>query len=224
MIYRMLVLFTCCWLINLSIQAKVGKLNGDLIQPSRIRYKVWSFSVIHLISIAYWEGLISRVKLYVVVPQAIGISLRNNISIEAESNYEVWSFSVIYLISIAYWEGLISGVKLSVVVPQAIGISLRNSMMMMMLLLIERSKCWRSFCWSKGQSAEDVDADRKVKRLLSLKIEDEDYMMLKSFQWFIDLLAQWCWWCPLSLSLSYCCCCWCCCRIPFSLRGSVELL
>ena len=86
-------------------------------------------------------------------------------------------------------------------------------------------------CWSKGESVEDVVANRKVKvlkmlmlikELLSLKIEDKDYMMLKSFQLFIDVLPWWCWWCPLSLS--YYCCCWCCCRIPFSLRGSVEIL
>ena len=73
----MLVLFTCCWGTNLSIQAEVGKLNGDLLQLSGIKYEVWSFSVRYLISIAYWKGLISRVKMSVVVPQAIGISLRN---------------------------------------------------------------------------------------------------------------------------------------------------
>ena len=61
------------------------------------------------------------------------------------------------------------------------------------MLLIERSKCWRC-CWSKGQSVEDV-ADQKgqkmpmlIKEFLSSNIEDEDYMMLKSFQWFIDVL------------------------------------
>ena len=79
MIYSMLVLFTCCWGSNLSIQAEVGKLNGDLLQSSRIRYEVWSFSVRHLLSIAYWKRLISGVKLSVVVPQAIGISLHNRI-------------------------------------------------------------------------------------------------------------------------------------------------
>ena len=79
MIYRMLVLITCCWGSNLSIQAEGGKLNGDLLQPSGIRYEVWSFSVRHLISIVYWKWLISGVKLSVVVPQAIGISLRNRI-------------------------------------------------------------------------------------------------------------------------------------------------
>ena len=75
----MLVLFTCCWGSNLSIQAEVGKLNGDLLQPSGIRYEVWSFSVRHLISIAYWKGLISGVKLSIVVLQAIWISLCNRI-------------------------------------------------------------------------------------------------------------------------------------------------
>ena len=63
MIYSMLVLFTCCWGSNLSIQAEVGKLNDDLLQLSRIRYEVGCFSVRHLLSIAYWKGLISGVKL-----------------------------------------------------------------------------------------------------------------------------------------------------------------
>ena len=77
MIYRMLVLFTCCWGSNLSIQAEVGKLNEDL--PSGTRYEVWSFSVRHLFSIAYWKGLIYGVKMSVVVPQTIRISLCNRI-------------------------------------------------------------------------------------------------------------------------------------------------
>ena len=80
MIYRMFVLFTYCWGSNLSIQDELGKLNEDLLQPSGIRYEVWSFSVRHLIFIAYWKWLISGVKLSVVVPQAIGISLRNIVS------------------------------------------------------------------------------------------------------------------------------------------------
>ena len=75
----MLVLFNCCWGSNLSIQAEVGKLNGDLLQQSIIRYEVWCFSVRYLISIAYWKWLIFGVKLSVVVPQAIGIYLRNRI-------------------------------------------------------------------------------------------------------------------------------------------------
>ena len=77
-IYSMLVLFTCCWGSDSSIQAEVGKLNGDLLQPSGIRYiEVWSFSVRYLISFAYWKGLISWFKLSIVVPQALGISLHN---------------------------------------------------------------------------------------------------------------------------------------------------
>ena len=75
----MLLLFTCCWGSNLSIQVEVGKLNGDLLQPSEIRYEVWSFRIIYLISIAYWKGLIFGVRLSIVVPQSIGISIRNRI-------------------------------------------------------------------------------------------------------------------------------------------------
>ena len=89
------------------------------------------------------------------------------------------------------------------------------------MLLIERSKCWRCCCWSKGQRCCRSKRS-KCCCWWRLKIEDKDWMMLKSFQWFIDVLPWWCWWCPLSLS--YYCCCWCCCRIPFSLRGSVEIL
>ena len=79
----------------------------------------------------------------------------------------------------------------------------RKVKVLKMLLLIERSKCWRCY-WSKGQIVEDVVADWKVKVLkmlliesskcwrcccwskeskcccsIRLKIEDEDYMMLK---------------------------------------------
>ena len=75
----MLVLFIECWGSNLSIQAGVGKLNRDLHQPSGIRYKLISFSVRHLVSLSYRKGIISGVKLFVVVPQAIVISLRNRI-------------------------------------------------------------------------------------------------------------------------------------------------
>ena len=95
-IYSMLVLFTCCWGSNLSIQAEVGKLNGDLLQPSGIRYEVWSFSVRHLISISYWKGLIYGVKLSIVVSQAIGFSLRNRIG-DSTGEFLVvvlWGFSI----------------------------------------------------------------------------------------------------------------------------------
>ena len=75
-IYSMLVLFIECWGSNLSIQAGVGNLNGDLHQLSGIKYESRSFSVRCLVSLAYRKGLISGVKLSIVVPQAIGISLR----------------------------------------------------------------------------------------------------------------------------------------------------
>ena len=54
-------------------------LNGDLHKPSRIRYVSRSFSVRCLVSLAYRKGLISMVTLSVVVPQDIGIFLRNRI-------------------------------------------------------------------------------------------------------------------------------------------------
>ena len=60
-----------------QFKLKIGKLNGDLHQPSGIRYKSRSFSVIYFVSLAYRKGLISGVKLSVVVPQAIEISLYN---------------------------------------------------------------------------------------------------------------------------------------------------
>ena len=56
---------------------RLEKLNGDLHQSSEIRYVSRSFSVRCLVSLAYRKGLIFRVELSVVVPQAIGISLRN---------------------------------------------------------------------------------------------------------------------------------------------------
>ena len=59
------------------IQARVEKFNGDLHQPFGIRYESRSFSFSCLISLAYRKGLVSGVKLSIVVPQAIGISLRN---------------------------------------------------------------------------------------------------------------------------------------------------
>ena len=55
------------------------KINGDLHQPSVIRYKSRSFSVRYLVSLAYRKGLISAVTLSIVVPQAIGIFLHNRI-------------------------------------------------------------------------------------------------------------------------------------------------
>ena len=55
----------------------MGKLNGDLDQSFGIRYESRYFRVRYLVSLAYRKGLISGVKLSVVLPQAIGISLRN---------------------------------------------------------------------------------------------------------------------------------------------------
>ena len=57
--------------------SETGKLNGDLHQPFGIRCESRSFSVRYLVCLAYRIGLISRVKLSIVVPQAIGISLCN---------------------------------------------------------------------------------------------------------------------------------------------------
>ena len=74
----MLVLFIECLGSDLSIQTGVGKLNGDLHQPSGIRYKPRSFSVRYLVSLTYRKGLIYGLKVSVVVPQAIGIYLRKN--------------------------------------------------------------------------------------------------------------------------------------------------
>ena len=74
--------------------AGVGKLNRDLHQPSEIRYESRSFSVRYLVSLAYSKGLISGVKLSVVVPQAIGISLRNRIGDSAREFLVIvlWGF------------------------------------------------------------------------------------------------------------------------------------
>ena len=45
-----------------QFKLKIWKLNGDLLQPPRIRYEVRFFSVRYFISIAYWERLISGVN------------------------------------------------------------------------------------------------------------------------------------------------------------------
>ena len=96
MIYRMLILFTFVEEVIYQFKLKIGKLNKDLLQPSGIRYEVWYFSVRHFISIVYWKRLISGVKLSVVVPQAIGIYLRNRIGDSAGEFLVVvlWGFSI----------------------------------------------------------------------------------------------------------------------------------
>ena len=73
-LYSMLLLFPNCWESKLLTQTGLEKLNRDLHQPSRIRYVSRSFS---LVSLAYRKRLISAVTLSIVVPQAIGIFLRN---------------------------------------------------------------------------------------------------------------------------------------------------
>ena len=51
--------------------------NGDLHQPSGIRYVSRSFSVRCLVSLAYQKGFIFAVTLSIVVPQSIGSFLHN---------------------------------------------------------------------------------------------------------------------------------------------------
>ena len=74
----------------------MGKLNGDIHQPSKIRYKSRSFSVRCLVSLAYREGLISGVNLSIVVPQAIGISLCNRIGDSAREFLVIFPLGVFY--------------------------------------------------------------------------------------------------------------------------------
>ena len=71
------------------------KLNGDLHQSSGIRYVARSFSVRYLVSFAYGKGLISVVTMFVVVPQAIGIFLRNRIG-DHTGEFIVISFEGFY--------------------------------------------------------------------------------------------------------------------------------
>ena len=78
-LYSMLVLFAECWESKFLIQARVEKLNGDLYQPSEIRYVSRSFSVRCYVSLAYGKWLISEVTLSIVVPQAIWSFLHKRI-------------------------------------------------------------------------------------------------------------------------------------------------
>ena len=75
----------------LSVQSSDQKGNH---QPPGIRYESRSFSVSYLVSLAYRKGLIYRVKLSVVVHQAIGIYLRNRIGDSAREFLVVvlWGF------------------------------------------------------------------------------------------------------------------------------------
>ena len=93
-LYSMLVLFGECWESKLLIQARMEKLNGDLHQPSGIRYVSGSFSVRCLVSLAYGKGFISVVTLFFVVPQSIGSFLRNRIG-DHTGEFLVISFRVL---------------------------------------------------------------------------------------------------------------------------------
>ena len=78
-LYSMLVLFVVVE-IKFLTQAGLEKLNGDLHQPSGIRYVSRSFSVRCFISLAYWEGIdFCGYSFCCGTPQAIGSFLRNNI-------------------------------------------------------------------------------------------------------------------------------------------------
>ena len=70
-------------------------LNRDLHQPSGIRYVSRSFSVKCLVFLAYRKRLISTVTLFVVVPQSIGIFLRNRIG-DHTGDFLVISFGGFY--------------------------------------------------------------------------------------------------------------------------------
>ena len=88
LLYSMLVLFADCWERKLLTQERLEKLNGDLHQPSEIRYVSRSFSVICLFLLHIGKGLIFVVTLSVVVPQAIGIFLHNNYKYKVLSHYK----------------------------------------------------------------------------------------------------------------------------------------
>ena len=73
-------LVCCCWDSKSLTQVGPRKSSrGDLHQPSGIRYFLRSFSVRCFISLTYGKVLIFVVTLSIVVPQAIGIFLRNRI-------------------------------------------------------------------------------------------------------------------------------------------------
>ena len=103
----MLVLFAECWDSKSLIQVRVEKVNKDLHQPSRIRYESRYFSVRCLVSLAYREGLISRGNLSIMVPQAIGISLRNRIGNSAGEFLVIFPLGVFIGIQCS-WIALIS--------------------------------------------------------------------------------------------------------------------
>ena len=75
-LYSMLALFT----VFESEKRDWKKLNGDLLQPSGIRYDSRSFSVRCFISLAYWEMIdFCGFSICCGTTQAIGSFLRNTI-------------------------------------------------------------------------------------------------------------------------------------------------
>ena len=77
-LYIMLVLFANCQERKLLTQAGLEKLNGDLHQPSKIRYVSRSFSVRCFIFLAYCKGIdLCGYSVYCGTPQAIWSFLCN---------------------------------------------------------------------------------------------------------------------------------------------------
>ena len=89
---------------------------------------------------------------------------------------------------------------------------------MMMMLLIERSKCWRCCCWSKGQSAEDV-ADQKLKVLKMLLIKRSQCLICcwskgQSDKYVSDRKVKVLKMLLIERSKCWRCCCWSKCQSP----------
>ena len=103
----MLFLFTYCWESDSSIQVEVGKLNRDLLQPSGIRYKFWSFSVRYLISLSYWNisPTESPILLWREIPMAWGTysPLLPELVLESTSLCPLEHFGVLPKLSFCLW-------------------------------------------------------------------------------------------------------------------------
>ena len=66
-------------------------------------------------------------------------------------------------------------------------ISDREIKVLKMLLLIERSRCWRCCCWSKSQNAEDVagQKDKMLKMLLLIeKVKVLKMLLIERSKWW----------------------------------------
>ena len=84
-----------------------GKAQRGSTSTIEIRYESRSFSVRCLVSLAYRKGLVSRVNLSIVVPQAIGISLYNRIGDFAGEFLVIFPLGVFISIQ-CFWISLIS--------------------------------------------------------------------------------------------------------------------